>query len=251
MEVIWNESSEFLATLMLDISRSPKWHIPNDDEIQLANELLNLHLESALDKLVKTCQDNIHSHPGNEKELWKVTLLRIDSSLQGVLSCLPDFVPSFKNGKKVLDMKWTNHRQAWKPESVAILEPPVNFIVSTHSKGKKRPKWALIDKAYKHNTWRTSQSSYHLFRSSKNVSSSDSVNVLLEDLLRLCVHSYDTIRTFPRRQSGAFPGDLSLGIPFPGDLSPEKHRWGRLVNDSSPATILGEKVGPTYFSVKN
>nr|GEV40282.1 proteasome activator subunit 4 [Tanacetum cinerariifolium] len=94
-------------------------------------------------------------------------------------------------------MKWTNHRQASKPESVAILESPVNFIVSTHSKGKKRPKWALIDNAYMHNTWRTSQSSYHLFRSSKNVSSSDSVNVLLEDLLRLCVHSYDTIRTSP------------------------------------------------------
>lgn len=27
-----------------------------------------------------------------------MTLLRIDSSLQGVLSCLPDFRPSFRNG---------------------------------------------------------------------------------------------------------------------------------------------------------
>ena len=36
---------------------------------------------------------------GNEKDHLKVTLLRIDSSLQGVLSCLPDFIPSFKNGK--------------------------------------------------------------------------------------------------------------------------------------------------------
>ena len=26
-------------------------------------------------------------------------LLQIDSSLQGVLSCMPDFIPSFKNGK--------------------------------------------------------------------------------------------------------------------------------------------------------
>lgn len=31
---------------------------------------------------------------GNEKDYLKVTLLRIDSSLQGVLSCLPDFNPS-------------------------------------------------------------------------------------------------------------------------------------------------------------
>ncbi|GJX86577.1 proteasome activator subunit 4 [Tanacetum coccineum] len=243
-----------------EASTGPKWHIPNDDEIQLANELLNLHLESALDELVKICQDNIHSDPGNEKDHLKVTLLRIDSSLQGVLSCLPDFIPSFKNGKVenppfliagatgssvgstalrektaniihlaskyLLEKKsddsillllliriiealgnygsseyeeWTNHRQAWKLESVAIIEPPVNFIASTHSKGKKRPRWALIDKAYMHNTWRTSQSSYHLFRTSKNVSSSESVNVLLEDLLRLCVHSYDTVRTLAGR----------------------------------------------------
>lgn len=33
-----------------------------------------------------------------EKEHLKVTLLRIDSSMQGVLSCLPDFVPSNRNG---------------------------------------------------------------------------------------------------------------------------------------------------------
>lgn len=35
---------------------------------------------------------------GNEKDHLKVTLLRIDSSLQGVLSCFPDFSPSFRNG---------------------------------------------------------------------------------------------------------------------------------------------------------
>lgn len=37
-------------------------------------------------------------NPGDEKEHLKVTLLRIDSSLQGVLSCLPDFTPSSRNG---------------------------------------------------------------------------------------------------------------------------------------------------------
>lgn len=238
----------------------PKWHIPNEEEIQFANELLNLHLESALDELLKLCQDNIHSDPGNEKDHLKVTLLRIDSSLQGVLSCLPDFTPSFKNGKienqpfliagatgssvgstklrekaanivhlaskYLLEKKsddsillllliriiealgnygsseyeeWTNHRQAWKLESVAIKEPPVNFIVPSRSKGKKRPRWALIDKAYMHNTWRTSQSSYHLFRTIKNVAPSDSVNLLLDDLLSLSVHSYDTVRTLAGR----------------------------------------------------
>lgn len=238
----------------------PKWHIPSDEEIQFANDLLNVHLDSALDELLRICQDNIHSDPGNEKDHLKVTLLRIDSSLQGVLSCLPDFIPSFKNGKVenppfliagatgvsvgstrlrekaaniihiaskyLLEKKsddsillllliriiealgnygsseyeeWSNHRQAWKLESVAIIEPPVNFIVPSHSKGKKRPRWALIDKAYMHNTWRTSQASYHLFRTSKNASPSDHVNVLMDDLLNLSVHSYDTVRTLAGR----------------------------------------------------
>ncbi|GJY37563.1 proteasome activator subunit 4, partial [Tanacetum coccineum] len=75
-----------------------KWHIPNDDEIQLANELINRHLESALDKTVKICRD--------------FTLIQIDPSLQGVLSCLPDFIPSFKNEKvenpPFLIASWSN-----------------------------------------------------------------------------------------------------------------------------------------------
>ncbi|KAK3024317.1 hypothetical protein RJ639_042999, partial [Escallonia herrerae] len=76
----------------------PKWHVPNEEEVQFANELLHMHLESALDDLLRICQSRIHPDPGNEKDHLKVTLLRIDSSLQSVLSCLPDFKPSFRNG---------------------------------------------------------------------------------------------------------------------------------------------------------
>ncbi|CAI0396888.1 unnamed protein product [Linum tenue] len=241
-----------------DSSIAPKWHVPNDTEVQFANELLNLHLKSALDDLMRICRDRIHSDPGNEKLHLKVTLLRIDSSLQGVLSCLPDFSPASRNGivndpsyipfliagatgttvgsselrenaaeivhyacKYLLEEKsddsillvlivriidalinygslefdeWSNHRQAWKLESSAIIEPPINFIVSSHSKGKKRPRWALIDKAYMHNTWRTSQSTYHLFRTSGSFSPSEHAIVLMNDLLNLCLHSYETVR---------------------------------------------------------
>lgn len=43
--------------------------------------------------------------PGDEKEHLKVTLLRIYSSLQGVMSCLPDMSPSCKNrGTKDFDL---------------------------------------------------------------------------------------------------------------------------------------------------
>ncbi|WCJ32534.1 Proteasome activator subunit 4 [Euphorbia peplus] len=236
----------------------PKWHVPINEEIQFANELLNLHFESALDDLLRICQNKIHSDLGNEKEHLKVTLLRIDSSLQGVLSCLPDFRPSSRNGivndpdhgsffiagatgstvgsielrekaatiihtacKYLLEEKsddsilliliirimdalsnygsleydeWSNHRQAWKLESAAIIEPPINFIVSSQSKGKKRPRWALIDKAYMHSTWRSSQSSYHLYRTSGNFSPSDHAILLMEDVLNLSLHSYETVR---------------------------------------------------------
>ena len=41
---------------------------------------------------------NVISHAGDEKEHLKVTLLRIESSLQGLFSCLPDFVPASRNG---------------------------------------------------------------------------------------------------------------------------------------------------------
>lgn len=44
---------------------APNWHVPTDEEVKFANELLKLHLESALDDLLKICQSKIHSDPGN------------------------------------------------------------------------------------------------------------------------------------------------------------------------------------------
>ncbi|XP_059662328.1 proteasome activator subunit 4 isoform X2 [Cornus florida] len=239
-------------------SIGPNWHVPTVEEVQFANELLDLHLKSALDDLLRICETKIHSDLGDDKEL-KVTLLRLDSSLQGVLSCLPDFRPSSRNGmvedpnhisfliagatgssvgsselreksaeimhaacKYLLEKKsdnsilllliirimdalgnygsseydeWSNQRQSWKLESAAIIEPPINFIVSSHSKGKRRPRWALVDKVYMHNMWRSSQSSYHLFRTSGNMPPSDHLILLMDDLLNLSLHSYETVRT--------------------------------------------------------
>lgn len=34
--------------------------------------------------------------------------------------------------------EWSSHIQAWKLESAAIIEPPCNFIISSHAKGKRR-----------------------------------------------------------------------------------------------------------------
>ncbi|XP_039847714.1 proteasome activator subunit 4-like isoform X3 [Panicum virgatum] len=39
----------------------PKWHDPSQDELSCANELLQFHLQSALDDLLTICQTKLHS----------------------------------------------------------------------------------------------------------------------------------------------------------------------------------------------
>ena len=43
----------------------PKWHVPNKEEVHFANELLDLHFQSALDDLLRICQTKMHSDPGD------------------------------------------------------------------------------------------------------------------------------------------------------------------------------------------
>ncbi|KAG9448800.1 hypothetical protein H6P81_008765 [Aristolochia fimbriata] len=247
----WVSTKDNLSS---SLSLGPRWHVPSDEEMLFANELLELHFQSALRDLLRICEEKIHTEPGCEKEHLKVTLLRIDSSVQGVLSCLPDFQPSCDGldydpfiiagasgaavgtsqlrekaaetihtaCKYLLEQRsddsilliliirimdalgnfgsleyddWSNHRQAWRLESAAIIEPPTNFILSTHGQGKRRPRWALVDKAYMHNTWRSSQASYHMFRTNAKLSPSKLVLLLMDDLLKLCQHNYETVRS--------------------------------------------------------
>ncbi|KAI0501736.1 hypothetical protein KFK09_016681 [Dendrobium nobile] len=244
-------------------SSLPKWHIPGKEELSFANELLVYHFQAALDDLLEICQTKVHVDAGNEKELLKVTLLRIYSSLQGVMSCLPEMRPSLRStsitdqdynffliagavGSPVGNSEmreraaqqvhvacryllkersddsilliliiriihalanygsleyedWLNHIQAWKLESASIIEPPCNFITSSHALGKRRPRWALIDKAYMHNTWRSSQSSYHKFRADTSLAPSEHMVPLMDDLLELSLHNYETVRSHAAR----------------------------------------------------
>uniref|UniRef100_A0A0D9WPL1 Proteasome activator complex subunit 4 C-terminal domain-containing protein n=1 Tax=Leersia perrieri TaxID=77586 RepID=A0A0D9WPL1_9ORYZ len=241
---------------------TPKWHDPNHDELSFANELLEFHFQSALEDLLAICQAKIHCETGEEKEHLKVTLLRIHSALQGVMSCLPEMRPSYKDGRskvvepiffiagsagsavgnsemrekaaelvheacryllkertddsillalvvRIIDAlvnygsleyeEWARHLQAWKLESSSIIEPPCNFIIPFHSQGKKRPRCALIDKAHLHNTWRCSQSSYHKYRTNADVSPSSIMVNLMNDLLDLSLHNYETVRSYAGR----------------------------------------------------
>ncbi|XP_062228827.1 proteasome activator subunit 4 [Phragmites australis] len=240
----------------------PKWHDPSLDELSFANELLQFHFQSALEDLLTICQMKVHSETGDEKEHLKVTLLRIYSALHGVMSCLPEMRPTYKDGRskevepiffiagsagstvgssemrekaselvhtacryllkertddsillalvvRVIDAlvnygsleyeEWSSHVQAWKLESAAIIEPPCNFIVPFHTQGKKRPRWALVDKAHLHSTWRCSQSSYHRYRTNVDVSPSGLMINLMNDLLDLSLHNYETVRSYAGR----------------------------------------------------
>ncbi|XP_078165661.1 proteasome activator subunit 4-like isoform X3 [Carex rostrata] len=241
----------------------PKWHIPSQEEVSFANELLEFHLISPLENLQNICQTETQSEAGDMKELLKVTLLRIYSSLHGVMSCLPDIRPTLKHeGSKKVETscffiagssgstvgtaemrekaaevihatcryllrertddsillilvirlmdalgnhgsleydEWLNHIHAWKLESAAIVESSCNFITNSHSPGKKRPRWALIDRAYLHNTWRSSQSAYHKYRNNGNISPSEHTVLLVDDLLELSLHNYETVRGYAVR----------------------------------------------------
>lgn len=44
--------------------KGPRWHVPSDEEVQFANELLILHFQSALDDLLRICQTKIHLDSG-------------------------------------------------------------------------------------------------------------------------------------------------------------------------------------------
>ncbi|KAG8391790.1 hypothetical protein BUALT_Bualt01G0223600 [Buddleja alternifolia] len=71
----------------------------------------------------------------------------------------------------------------------------MGIIIRSLSKQYKlcigRHRWAVIDKAYMHHTWRSSHSSDHLFLMGGNTLPSDHVTVLMDVLY---LHSYETFR---------------------------------------------------------
>lgn len=69
-----------------------KWHSPSQAEITLAEELVNLHLRDSLRDLRNICQDGPQTGISGElKEHLRVLLLRIEATLYGLRTSLPDF----------------------------------------------------------------------------------------------------------------------------------------------------------------
>lgn len=74
----------------------PSWHLGSAEESAFAQELLQIHLHGALGDLKALCQlkpSDQSGKNGGEKDAWRVALLRLLACLDGVQSCLPDFLP--------------------------------------------------------------------------------------------------------------------------------------------------------------
>lgn len=71
---------------------------------------------------------------GIAESLWRASFLKLTSYMffSWYNTLLWVFAGSLEYDE------WYNHRQAWKLESAAIVEPPANFITEFHSKGKRR-----------------------------------------------------------------------------------------------------------------
>lgn len=70
-----------------DMPTAPVWHIPDAAELSFANQLLTLHLESALADLSSICQDKKHEESsGNHLNMAFYTRYNI---LQSALSLQP------------------------------------------------------------------------------------------------------------------------------------------------------------------
>lgn len=232
--------------------QAPVWHSSTSEEITYANELLDSHLRSMLPELLSFCQQERSTEgSGQEKEELRVVLLRMEASLHGVRSCLPDFkglataevtaqhltiagaagatvgsvqlreetantlhiaCESFLRERaddtkllltlvRVLGLTGNygalefDDWLAWRSSSRSFLEPQINLITGSYTKGQRRPQWFLIEKVYLHSEWRASQAGYRPYTSSSKVLSAPTHVVRLSgDLLKLSLHNYDTVR---------------------------------------------------------
>nr|PNR33085.1 hypothetical protein PHYPA_025028 [Physcomitrium patens] len=239
-----------------DTLECPVWHLPEAAELSFANQLLNLHLERSLADLRFICQEKkLEENPGQIKEQLRVLLLRVDASLHGVQSSLPDFQLLSEDEKgrsltvagaagasvgsralredaadtlhtvfmylfekraddtallmllvRIIDTvvnfgwseygHWSQERQLWRSVSKRFSEPKVNYITNADGKGKRRPRWLVVEIVYAQSALRASQAGYrHYSRDTTTHIVPSHVTALTNDLLRLSLHRYDAVRT--------------------------------------------------------
>ncbi|KAH7293640.1 hypothetical protein KP509_28G034600 [Ceratopteris richardii] len=261
--------------------KGPLWHLPSQNEVSFANELLEMHLKAALVQLQAVCSESYQGDSGNEKEQLRVLLLRINGSLRGVGSCLPEFMcsssksstdevqPHFMSGAAgaavgsaylreaaaetlhlacnyflskwsddifLLSLladsiaavgnpgsleysEWISTEESIKAELESLSEHSSNHLTGHFVKGRKRPKWLIIERVFSHTTWRASQSQYNQYRISHESKRElpKHIFLIMEDLTRLSLHNYDAVRKIAATSMTKFfkryPSSISQSIP--------------------------------------
>lgn len=74
----WGCSKDYKVGRNETLNLPPKWHISSQDELSFANELLELHFQSALDDLSRICETRIHTNAGEYAMRFLAALLSDD-----------------------------------------------------------------------------------------------------------------------------------------------------------------------------
>ncbi|MCO5560813.1 hypothetical protein L7F22_014433 [Adiantum nelumboides] len=116
-----------------------------------------------------------------------------DSILLKILVSIIDLVGNYGS---VEYHAYLHMKGVWDESARLMTEPCTNFINNTFSSSKRRPWWLVVERAFVHNLWRASQSGYRCFKEKEiGLSVPSHIFYLLNDLLKLSLHSYNSVRS--------------------------------------------------------
>eukprot|EP00250_Pteridium_aquilinum_P022210 c25325_g1_i2 orf=249-5699(+) len=116
-----------------------------------------------------------------------------DSILLKILVSIIDLVGNYGS---VEYHSYLHIKGDWDESARLLTEPCTNFINNTFSSAKRRPWWLVIERAFVHNLWRASQSGYRGYKEKEiGLSVPSQIFYLLNDLLKLSLHSYSGVRS--------------------------------------------------------
>lgn len=116
-----------------------------------------------------------------------------DSILLKILVSIIDLVGNYGS---IEYHSYLHMKGVWDESARLLTEPCTNFVNNTFSNAKRRPWWLVVERTFVHNLWRASQSGYRCYHEKEiGLSVSSHVLYLLNDLLKLSLHSYSSVRS--------------------------------------------------------
>ncbi|KAI5078578.1 hypothetical protein GOP47_0006249 [Adiantum capillus-veneris] len=116
-----------------------------------------------------------------------------DSILLKILVSIIDLVGNYGSVEYHF---YLHMKGVWDENARLLTEPCTNYINNTFSSSKRRPWWLVVERAFVHNLWRASQSGYRCYKEKEiGLSVPSHIFYLLNDLLKLSLHSYNSVRS--------------------------------------------------------